>query len=176
MPHENLKLSNILLDENHSPLISEYGYSKFLDPKSSDKSVSEQSDVYNFGIIILELLTAKPVEKTGIDLPKWVNAMVREEWTGEVFDKEITKDGKQFAFPLLNVALQCVAKTCKEIPTVAEVLENIQEIVQGIEQNNEFQDNSMSLSSIGSMGSSLQDCCLLHTVIPETWDTPASNY
>ncbi|GMY31066.1 probable leucine-rich repeat receptor-like protein kinase IMK3 [Fagus crenata] len=89
IPHGNLKLSNILLDENNDPLISEYGYSKFLDPVKAciltsngytahEKSLTEQGDVFSFGVILLELLTSKTVEKSGIDLPKWVRAMVRD--------------------------------------------------------------------------------------------------
>ncbi|KAK2639912.1 hypothetical protein Ddye_027707 [Dipteronia dyeriana] len=185
IPHGNLKLSNIMLDENENPLISEYGYSKFIDPKrdcyfqtngytAPEKTLSEQGDVYSFGVILLELLTGKNVEKTRIDLPKWVKAMVREEWTGEVFDKEVSKAGKQWAFPLLNVSLKCVSNSPNDRPTMAEVLEKIEEVVHSNnDQDHEFHDHSVSLSS---MGSSTLDCCLLHTTIPETWDTPGSNY
>ncbi|KAG6755090.1 hypothetical protein POTOM_040904 [Populus tomentosa] len=109
-PHGNIKLSNILLDENQEPLISEYGFSTFLDPKrvwsfssngyaAPKKILSEQGDVFSFGIIMLELLTGKTVEKSGIDLPKWVRSIVREEWTGEVFDKEFNHAARQYAFP-----------------------------------------------------------------------------
>ncbi|KAK7815240.1 putative inactive receptor-like protein kinase [Quercus suber] len=97
IPHGNLKLSNIL-DENNKALISEYGFSRFLNPKACnltangytapEKLLAEQGDVFSFGVILLELLTSKTVEKSGIDLPKWVRAMVSEEWTGEVFDRE----------------------------------------------------------------------------------------
>ncbi|KAK4851352.1 hypothetical protein QYF36_014398 [Acer negundo] len=185
IPHGNLKLSNIMLDENENPLISEYGYSKFIDPKrgcyfqsngytAPEKTISEHGDVYSFGVILLELLTGKNVEKTRIDLPKWVKAMVREEWTGEVFDKEVSKAGKQWAFPLLNVSLKCVSNSPDDRPTMAEVLEKIEEVVHSNnDQDHEFHDHSVSFSS---MGSSTLDCCLLHTAIPETWDTPGSNY
>ncbi|MBA0733816.1 hypothetical protein Gogos_017791, partial [Gossypium gossypioides] len=133
IPHGNLKLSNILLGENMEPLISEYGISRLLDPKKNcldssngymapEKSLSEQGDVFSFGIILLELLTGKTVEKTGVDLPKWVGSMVREEWTGEVFGKDVTKDSMQWAFPLLNIALKCVSHSPKDRPTTAEVL------------------------------------------------------
>lgn len=185
IPHGNLKLSNILLDEKDDPLISEYGFSKFLDPKKNsifsscgytapEKALSEQGDVYSFGVILLELLTGKTVEKTGIDLPKWVKAMVREEWTGEVFDKEVTKAGKQWAFPLLNVALKCVSNCPDDRPTTAEVLEKIEEVVNGNDDHDH--DHDHSISSFSSMESCQQDSCLLHTVIQENWDTPGSNY
>ncbi|XP_048235629.1 probable inactive receptor kinase At5g53320 [Ricinus communis] len=179
IPHGNLKSSNILLNENEEPLISEYGFSRFLDSKkpslyisngytAPEKTLSEQGDVFSFGIILLELLTGKTVEKSGIDLPKWVRSMVREEWTGEVFDKEVNNAAREYAFPLLNIALKCVSNSPEDRPTMAEIMEKIEEIANG--------HDDVSISSMASIESSPQDCCLLHTVIPETWDTPASNY
>ncbi|KAF5730501.1 hypothetical protein HS088_TW19G00092 [Tripterygium wilfordii] len=179
IPHGNLKLSNILLNENEEPLMSDYGFSRFLDPNrgcifsingytAPEKALSEQADVFSFGVILLELLTGKTVERSGIDLPKWVRSMVREEWTGEVFDKEVNRYARQWAFPLLNVSLKCVSNSPEDRPSMAEVLEKIEEVV------NDHDD--VSISSISSFASSQQDCCLLHTVIPETWDTPGSNY
>ncbi|KAL4554718.1 hypothetical protein LXL04_037320 [Taraxacum kok-saghyz] len=146
-PHGNLKLSNIVLNENREALISEYGYWSMVDPKNAsllrscsnggytapERCASEQGDVFSFGVILLELLTGKMVEKSGgLDLPKWVKAMVREEWTGEVFDKEIAKVG-MYAFPLLNVSLKCVAHFAENRPSMAEVLETIVGVVEAHE-------------------------------------------
>ncbi|GMI85229.1 REDUCED IN LATERAL GROWTH1 [Hibiscus trionum] len=177
IPHGNLKLSNILLGENMEPLISEYGISRLLDPKKNsllangyaapEKSLSEQGDVFSFGVILLELLTGKMVEKTGVDLPKWVKSMVREEWTGEVFDKEVPKSALQWAFPLLNIALKCVSHSPQDRPTALEVSEKIDEAL--------LAHDDRSISSMSSWESGHPDCCILHTVIPETWDTPGSN-
>ena len=88
-PHGNIKLSNILLDEDQEPLISEYGLSTILDPKrfwsfsstgytAPEKTLSEQGDVFSFGIITLELLTGKTMEKSGIQPPKWVRSIVSQ--------------------------------------------------------------------------------------------------
>lgn len=150
IPHGNIKLSNILLNENEEALISEYGYSNLVDPKSAcliksngytppEGSLSEQGDVYSFGVILLELLTGKIVDNSGLDLPKWVKAMVREEWTGEVFDKEIAKVGI-IGFPMLNISLKCVAHFAENRPTMAEVLETILGVV----------DEDLSCSSVES--------------------------
>nr|GEV55948.1 leucine-rich repeat receptor-like protein kinase PXC1 [Tanacetum cinerariifolium] len=163
IPHGNLKLSNILLNENEEPLISEYGYSTLFDPKSvclfrtngytaPERALSEQGDVFSFGVILLELLTGKIVENSGLDLPKWVKAMVREEWTGEVFDKEIAKVG-MYAFPLLNVSLKCVAHFAENRPSIAEVLETIEGVV----------DEDLSCSS----GESSRDGHVLYSVAEE---------
>jgi serine/threonine protein kinase len=181
IPHGNLKLSNILLDENNVPLISEYGFSRFLDSTklcvlnhisgytAPEKSLTEKGDVFSFGVILLELLTGKTVEKSGIDLPKWVRAMVREEWTGEVFDKEVSKAAIHWAFPLLNIALKCVLHSPEDRPTMAEVLEKIEEVVTVQGDHSKSPDESVC-------GSNQHDCCVLHTIITDTWDSPGSNY
>ncbi|KAF4381236.1 hypothetical protein G4B88_015502 [Cannabis sativa] len=178
--HGNLKLSNILLDDNDEAVISEFGHSRFLDPKGDgicsskgytapEKGVSEKGDVYSFGVILLELLTGKPVERTGVDLPKLVNAMIREEWTGEVFDREIAKaEAAHWAFILLNIALKCVSELPENRPTMEEVLEKIEDVM------NEEQDPTMS--PLSSSRECHQDTCLLHSIIAETWETPGSNY
>ncbi|GLT56994.1 hypothetical protein SLA2020_300020 [Shorea laevis] len=93
--------------------------------------------------------------------------MVREEWTGEVFDKEVNREAIQWAFPLLNLALKCTPHSPQDRPTMAEVVEKIEEVSNMHEEH--------SISSMSSWESSQHDCCLLHTVIPETWDTPGSN-
>ncbi|KAK8527142.1 hypothetical protein V6N12_054367 [Hibiscus sabdariffa] len=179
IPHGNLKLSNVLLSDNMEPLISEYGISRLLDPKQSclfssngntapEKFLSERGDVFSFGIILLQLLTGKTVEKTGVDLPKWVGSMVREEWTGEVFDKDVPRAAMQWAFPLLNIALKCVSHSPQDRPTTAEVVQLIDEALHVYEDR--------SVSSMSSLASGQPECCMLHSVIPETWDTPGSNY
>ncbi|XAR67394.1 Non-specific serine/threonine protein kinase [Bertholletia excelsa] len=144
IPHGNIKPSNILLGENEEPLISEYGFSMFLDPKKvflfsngytpPEKSLSERADVFSLGVIMLELLTGKQVEKSGLDLPKWVKSMVREEWTGEVFDKKLKEEDQMYAFPLLNISLKCVAHFPENRPSMAEVLEKTEEIVHAQEE------------------------------------------
>ncbi|BAT80636.1 hypothetical protein VIGAN_03023000 [Vigna angularis var. angularis] len=182
IPHGNLKPSNILLDENNEPLISEHGLSKFMDPNrgflfssqgytAPEKSLTEKGDVYSFGMILLELLTGKSIEVSRIDLARWVRSIVREEWTGEVFDKEVRENEHQWAFPLLNIALLCVSRFQETRPTTLEILQRIEEVM---DQHEQYQERFASKCC--SSGSNRDECCSLHKIIPETWDSPGSNY
>lgn len=155
IPHGNIKPSNIMLNDEEEPLISEYGFAKFLDAQKAcplmsssytapEKRLTVQADVYSFGVVLLELLTGKIAEKqkNGLDLPKWVKAKVREEWTGEVFDEEIAKF-EMYGFSLLNISLKCVSKFPQDRPSISEVLEKIEEVVNAQEDISSSSANSV---------------------------------
>ncbi|KAL5101228.1 hypothetical protein RYX36_005555 [Vicia faba] len=183
IPHGNIKLSNILLNEKNEAVISEHGLSKFFEPNrgatlfsshghmAPERSLTEKGDVYSFGVILLELLTGQSTEASRIDLVRWVRSMVREEWTGEVFDKEVRENDQQGAFSLLNIALKCVSGLQENRPNIEEVLE----IIEGVMNAHEKQELEVSASKCCSSGSN-QECCSLHQIIPDTWDSPGSNY
>ncbi|XP_028777859.1 leucine-rich repeat receptor-like protein kinase PXC1 [Neltuma alba] len=190
IPHGNLKLSNILLNNSNEPLISEHGLSKFLDTTTRlffisglaytapERSLSEKADVYSFGVILLELLTGKSIELSGIDLTKWVRSMVKEEWTVEVFDKEVRESEYQWAFPVLNTALMCVSSLPETRPSMEEIVEMIEEVTMEEKEEKEGDDdNNVHTTCCPIVGSNQkQDFCSLHKIIPDTWDSPASNY
>ncbi|PWA39683.1 Concanavalin A-like lectin/glucanase, subgroup [Artemisia annua] len=61
------------------------------------KKCSQQSTSTTFGVLLLEMLTGKaPVQSAAgqdevVDLPRWIQSMVRQEWTADVFDVELIK-------------------------------------------------------------------------------------
>lgn len=106
--HGNLKSSNILLTKDMGSCVSEYGL--MVADNGSQSSNAFNVDVYAFGVVLLELLTGKAVQSNGIDLAKWVNSVVKEEWTGEVFDKALVVEGasEERMVSLLQIALKCI--------------------------------------------------------------------
>lgn len=132
--HGNLKSSNILLNKNMEPCISEYGAmgkddqqnSPFATPPniaSAGGGSLFKGDVYGFGVILLELLTGKLVKSNGIDLTDWVQSVVREEWTGEVFDRCLLSEyaSEERMVNLLQVAIRCVNRSPEARPSMNQV-------------------------------------------------------
>ncbi|XP_047084484.1 probable inactive receptor kinase At5g58300 [Lolium rigidum] len=135
--HGNIKSSNVLLSSTHDACVSEHG----LITLGVDKLVSQEADVYSFGVLLLEILTRKtPVKSTrheeGVDLPEWARSVIheaREEWSAEVFDVELRRlwqndRKKQHMIRLLQLALKCCSEDTNSRPTMSDVVQRIEEI------------------------------------------------
>jgi len=104
-----------------NPQISEYGlmvaenqgvisHIRSRRNKNMSAAATFRADIYAFGVILLELLTGKVVKSDGFDLVKWVNSVISEEWTAEVFDSSLISQGasEERMVNLLQVALKCI--------------------------------------------------------------------
>ncbi|RCV05260.1 hypothetical protein SETIT_1G069000v2 [Setaria italica] len=130
VPHGHLKSSNVLLDGAFEAVLSDYALVPVVTSQIAAQVMvaykapeciapqgkpSKKSDVWSLGILILEVLTGKfPANylrqgRQGGDLAGWVQSVVTEERTGEVFDKDITgaRGYEADMVKLLQVGLGC---------------------------------------------------------------------
>ncbi|CAL0307142.1 unnamed protein product [Lupinus luteus] len=172
--HGNIKSSNILLrgpdkdasvsDFGLNPLFGNGGPSNriagYRAPEVLEtRKMTFKSDVYSFGVLLLELLTGKAPNQAslgeeGIDLPRWVQSVVREEWTAEVFDAELMRfhNIEEEMVQLLQIAMTCVSVVPDQRPSMQEVVRMIEGMNRG--ETDEGLRQSSDDPSKGSEGES----------------------
>ncbi|KAJ0052749.1 hypothetical protein Pint_01594 [Pistacia integerrima] len=153
--HGNVRSKNVLVDDFFVARLSDFGLDKLMIPSVADEMVAlaktdgykapelqrmkkcnSRTDVYAFGILLLEILIGKKPGKNGrssefVDLPSMVKVAVLEETTMEVFDVEVLKgirspmeDGLVQA---LKLAMGCCAPVASVRPTMDEVVKQLEE-------------------------------------------------
>lgn len=150
--HGNIKSSNILLRPDQEASVSDFGLNPLFGASTTPnrvagyrapevvetRKVTFKSDVYSFGVLLLELLTGKAPNQAslgeeGIDLPRWVQSVVREEWTAEVFDVELIRypNIEEEMVQLLQIAMACVSTVPDQRPSMQEVLRMMEDMNRG---------------------------------------------
>ena len=144
--HRDIKSTNVLLDDNYTAKVSDFGASRlvpldhtqlttlvqgtlgYLDPEYFQSSqLTEKSDVYSFGVLLAELLTGK--KALSFDRPEKERNLamhfvlsMKENRLFEILDPRVVNEGN--ADQLMEVAMlvkRCLRLKGEERPTMKEV-------------------------------------------------------
>ncbi|XP_042417157.1 receptor-like protein kinase At3g21340 isoform X1 [Zingiber officinale] len=149
--HRDVKCSNILLGEDLEAKITDFGISKvlnendnyittkvvgtpgYLDPEYNGTfHLSKASDVYGFGIILLEMITGQPPIIRGPEVQhivRWISLRVASE--ADFVDTSMNEyydSGSMWKF--LQLALRCTNSLSSMRPLMDEVVIQLKEIIE----------------------------------------------
>ncbi|KAF8391908.1 hypothetical protein HHK36_022248 [Tetracentron sinense] len=147
--HRDIKLTNILLTEKMEPKLSDFGLTKilgletrvyrdvrgmvgYMDPECMiTGALTCASDIYNFGIVILQMLSGMKVIDMDHDARDQLSRKAKEVTMGkrpleEFKDPRLKENVSVVDFEsILLVAVLCVAKSSKGRPTINVVFEEM---------------------------------------------------
>ncbi|KAG1363301.1 wall-associated receptor kinase 2-like [Cocos nucifera] len=144
--HRDVKPSNILLDENHTAKVSDFGTSRlvpfnqkgleslirgtfgYVDPEYFLTGMfTDKSDVYGFGVVLVELLTGeKPVVPTKsmefTNLAMQFGSHVKEGRLLKILEERVLQEGSpELLVAVAELANRCLSLKWEERPTMKEV-------------------------------------------------------
>ncbi|TVU05296.1 hypothetical protein EJB05_48454, partial [Eragrostis curvula] len=149
--HRDIKSSNILLDDNLTAKVSDFGASKYvpidqtgvttvvqgtigyLDPMYYYTGrLTDKSDVFSFGVLLIELLTRKKpfMYRTddGESLVLHFASLVGENRLADIIDPQIMKEEGEQVDEVAALAAKCTKLNGEDRPTMREIemtLENL---------------------------------------------------
>ncbi|KAG5386639.1 hypothetical protein IGI04_038109 [Brassica rapa subsp. trilocularis] len=141
--HRDVKSSNILLDKDLEARLTDFGIAKslcvskshtstyvmgtigYIDPEYARTSrLTEKSDVYSYGIVLLELLTGRKAVDDEFNLHHLIMSKTVSNAVMEMVDNDITSTCKDLAVvkKVFQLALLCTKRQPNDRPTMHQVV------------------------------------------------------
>ncbi|GMI78372.1 wall-associated kinase 2 [Hibiscus trionum] len=151
--HRDVKPANILLDDNYTAKVSDFGASRlvpmdqtqlstmvqgtlgYLDPEYlCTTQLTEKSDVYSFGVVLVELLTGKtahsfagPEEER--NLVSHFDKSLRNDRLFEILDEKVAKErAAEQIQEVAKLAKRCLSIKGVERPSMKEVAQELEDL------------------------------------------------
>ncbi|KFK33632.1 hypothetical protein AALP_AA5G038800 [Arabis alpina] len=162
--HFDIKPQNILLDDNLCPKVSDFGLAKLCEKRESILSlmdargtigyiapevfsrmyggISHKSDVYSYGMLVLEMIGARNKEiaetitpnASSSYFPDWIYKDLengdQQTW---IFGDEITKEEKEIVKKMILVSLWCIQPCPLDRPPMNRVVEMMEGSLDALE-------------------------------------------
>ncbi|XVF60973.1 hypothetical protein PTKIN_Ptkin08bG0090800 [Pterospermum kingtungense] len=150
--HRDLKAANILLDDNFEAILGDFGLAKLVDTRlthvttqvrgtlghiapeylSTGKS-SEKTDVFGYGIMLLELVTgqraidfARLEEEEDVLLLDHIKKLLRENRIDDIVDRHLKIYDPKEVETIVRVALLCTQSSPEDRPKMAQVVKMLE--------------------------------------------------
>ncbi|KAG9455594.1 hypothetical protein H6P81_000102 [Aristolochia fimbriata] len=146
--HRDVKSSNILLDQTSTAKLADFGISRlvpidkeqvstavlgtfgYLDPAYFNSGkLTEKSDVYSYGVVLLELLTGKKpiIQDESQDHSSLVSQFQSHNNTGkllEILDEDIIEEGAiEHLLAVAEIARRCLSNEAEKRPSMKRLMQ-----------------------------------------------------
>ncbi|GMJ02871.1 hypothetical protein like AT1G56130 [Hibiscus trionum] len=144
--HRDVKSSNILLDSDLTPKISDFGLAKLYDDKQTHIStrvagtigylapeyamrghLTEKTDVFAFGVVCLELVSGRPNSDSGLEenqmyLLEWAWHLHEKDLEVELADSSLSEFDEEEMKRVIGIALLCTQTSPMQRPAMSRVV------------------------------------------------------
>ncbi|WZY93308.1 hypothetical protein YC2023_065637 [Brassica napus] len=175
--HRDIKTTNILLNEKLQAKLADFGLSRsfplgtethvstvvagtpgYLDPEYYRTNwLTEKSDVFSFGVVLLELVTNRPVidqKRERSHIGEWVGLMLSRGDINSIVDPKLQGDfDPNTIWKVVETAMTCLNPSSSRRPTMTQVVMDLKECLNmemarnmGSRMTDSTNDSSIELS------------------------------
>ncbi|CAL5069959.1 unnamed protein product [Urochloa decumbens] len=195
--HRDIKSSNVLIDTDLNPKISDFGLAKLYDDKKTHVStkvagtfgylapeyamrghMTEKVDVFAFGVVVLEIIAGRRNYDDKLDedtayLLEWVWQLYEENHPLDVSDPRLTEFNGDEVLRAIRVGLLCIQSSPRQRPPMSRVVSmligdiEVPEAVTKPSYVIEWQSNNRGSSSSEPRAEAMSASPFLSSVIDE---------
>ncbi|KAG8643495.1 hypothetical protein MANES_11G041750v8 [Manihot esculenta] len=165
--HLDVKPDNILLDEDFEPKITDFGLAQFFtdggthiskssvmgthvyeDPLTTKLGkYSDKSDIYSFGVTLLELITGRKPINNSTDIVTWANHLIKKALEGR-YTNFVDSNLQSFDHEQMYRMVSCVNSCINQPPNSRPTMEKIRLVLEGKSPPEELYDHKLQWSII----------------------------